>query len=92
MYTKTVVAPYTADQTYYLRMEMNNPADKDYDRSDPYGMRFVQWAAVGDFKTAESIKAQPDIKSQLFSSPAIPPITAAAWSSLLWQRTVRSIR
>ena len=72
VYTKTVVAPYTADQTYYLRMEMNNPADKDYDRSDPYGMRFVQWAAVGDFKTAESIKAQPDIKSQLFSSPGYP--------------------
>ena len=67
VYTEMVTAPYTADQTYYLRMEMNNPADKDYNQSDPYGMRFVQWAAVGDFKTAEAIKAQPDIKAQLFS-------------------------
>lgn len=72
VWTETVVAPYTADQTYYLRMKMNNPADKDYDRSDPYGMRFVQWAAVGNFKTAEAIQAQPDIKSQLFSSPGYP--------------------
>lgn len=67
VYTEMVTAPYTADQTYYLRMSMNNPADKDYNQSDPYGMRFVQWAAVGDFKTAEAIKAQPDIKAQLFS-------------------------
>lgn len=65
---KTVTAPYTANQTYYLRMGAYNPADKSYDQSDPCGMRFVQWAAVGDFKTAEAIQAQPDIKAQLFSS------------------------
>ena len=72
VWTETVVAPYTADQTYYLRMKMNNPADKSGNQSDPYGKRFVQWAAVGNFKTAEAIKAQPDIKSQLFSSPGYP--------------------
>lgn len=56
---------YALDGEYYLGLTMNS--DEDIPDADRYGLCYVEHAAVGAFSTAEEIKAQTDIKAQLFS-------------------------
>lgn len=65
VYTFTLDSGYPANENYYLRMEMHDPAD---DTLVNNGIANVQRAVLGDFDTAEGIMAQPDIKDQLFST------------------------
>lgn len=64
-YTATLKPGFPANGRYHLKMEMYNPADDSSDGT--YGISYVTHAAVGDFRTAAAIQAQPDIKAQLFS-------------------------
>lgn len=64
-YSLTLRSGYAVNNNYYLRMWMHNDADQDSYRDN--GIANVKHAALGYFKTAEAICAQPDIKAALFS-------------------------
>ena len=62
--TITLENGYPANGTYYLRMNLRNPA---VGNTDNHGIAYVRHAAVGNYSTAAQIQTQPDIKAQLFS-------------------------
>lgn len=56
---------YALDDVYFLGLEMYS--DAKIPDADTYGLCYVEHAAVGNYATAEDIKAQTNIKAQLFS-------------------------
>lgn len=58
---------YKADAEYYLSLRLNNP-DPDATDSNGYGLDSVEHAAEGNYATVEELKAQDNIKDQLFSN------------------------
>lgn len=66
IYSLTLKSGYAVNNNYYLRMQTYNDADGNSRWT--YGTANVKHAARGDFRTAEAICAQPDIKEKLFSN------------------------
>ena len=67
VYSIILKSGYDVNNNYYLRMRMHNDAAPDSNRDN--GIENVKHAALGNFKTAEAICAQPDIKTDLFGAP-----------------------
>ena len=54
----------SANENYYLTMQMNHPDDPS---TSDNGIDYVQYAVVGKYDTIEAVKQQLDIKDQLFA-------------------------
>lgn len=55
----------SANENYYLTMQMNHPDDPS---TADNGIDYVQYAVVGKYDTMEAVQQQPDIKDQLFAT------------------------
>lgn len=63
--TMTLYAGYPANGTYYLSMNLHNPA---VDGVQDNGIAYVKAAYVGKYDTEAAAAGQTDIKAQLFSN------------------------